>query len=51
MVGYNAGTTNPTLLDRLCDRRRQEWSAQNTRELEELAGDAFLAQWNRRTRE
>ena len=39
------------LLDRLSDRQRQEWSARSARELEELAGDAFLAQWNRRAHE
>jgi flagellar export protein FliJ len=36
------------LLERLRERRMEEWQAQHDRELDELASDSFLAQWNRR---
>lgn len=36
------------LLERLRERRLEEWEVQRDRELEELASDSFLAQWNRR---
>jgi flagellar export protein FliJ len=36
------------LLERLRERRLEEWEAQRDRELDELASDSFLAQWNRR---
>jgi flagellar export protein FliJ len=36
------------LLERLKERRQAEWEAARNRELEELASDSFLAQWNRR---
>jgi len=36
------------LLEKLRERRLGEWRAARDRELEELAGDAFLAGWNRR---
>jgi flagellar export protein FliJ len=37
------------LLERLRERRMEEWQAQRDRELDELASDSFLAQWNRRS--
>jgi flagellar export protein FliJ len=39
------------LLERLRERRLAEWQAGRDRELEELANDSFLAQWNRRASE
>ena len=36
------------LLERLRERRLEEWEAARNRELEELASESFLAQWNRR---
>jgi hypothetical protein len=36
------------LLERLRERRLQEWEAARDRELDELASEAYLAQWNRR---
>jgi flagellar export protein FliJ len=36
------------LLERLQERRRAEWQSAGDRELEELAADSYLAQWNRR---
>jgi hypothetical protein len=37
------------LLERLRERRLKDWEAARDREVEELANDSFLAQWNRRT--
>jgi hypothetical protein len=36
------------LLERLKERRWTEWESDHDRELEELASDSYLAQWNRR---
>ena len=36
------------LLERLRERRLSEWQAAADRELEELAAETFLSQWNRR---
>jgi hypothetical protein len=36
------------LLERLKERRWTEWQSARDRELEELASDSYLAQWNRR---
>ena len=36
------------LLERLKERRQAEWQSANDKELEELAADSYLAQWNRR---
>lgn len=36
------------LLERLRERRLSEWQAAADRELEELAAETFLLQWNRR---
>jgi hypothetical protein len=36
------------LLERLKERRLAEWQSARDRELEELASDSYLAQWNRR---
>jgi flagellar export protein FliJ len=36
------------LLEKLKERRLAEWKTARDRELEELAGDSFLAGWNRR---
>jgi hypothetical protein len=36
------------LLERLRERRWTEWQLARDRELEELASDSYLAQWNRR---
>jgi flagellar export protein FliJ len=36
------------LLEKLKERRWTEWQAAQARELEELASDSYLAQWNRR---
>jgi hypothetical protein len=36
------------LLERLRERRLEEWESKCDRELEEIASEAFLAQWNRR---
>lgn len=36
------------LLERLKERRLAEWESQRDRELEELASESYLAQWNRR---
>ncbi|HWB86789.1 MAG TPA: hypothetical protein VG675_21775 [Bryobacteraceae bacterium] len=38
------------LLERLQERRRAEWEAARDRELEEMASESYLAQWNRRER-
>jgi flagellar export protein FliJ len=35
------------LMERLKERRKVEWDAARSRELEELAAESFLAQWNR----
>jgi flagellar export protein FliJ len=35
------------LLERLKERRSSEWNAARGREIEELAAESFLAQWNR----
>jgi len=37
------------VLEKLKDRRRAEWVYLNDRELESVAADSFLAQWNRPT--
>jgi len=39
------------LLERLRERRLAEWERAHNRELEELASESFLAQWNRRATE
>lgn len=39
------------LLDRLRERRLEEWESARNRELEDMAGESFLAGWNRRARE
>ena len=39
------------LLDRLRERRLEDWEAARDRELDEIASESFLAQWNRRTPE
>lgn len=36
------------LLERLKDKRRADWASAASHELEELAADSYLAQWNRR---
>lgn len=36
------------LLEKLKEKRQLEWQAAGSRELEELASDSYLAQWNRR---
>jgi len=36
------------LLERLRERRMNEWVGERDKELDELAGEAFLAGWNRR---
>jgi flagellar biosynthesis chaperone FliJ len=36
------------LLEKLKEKRLGEWQAAGSRELEELASDSYLAQWNRR---
>jgi hypothetical protein len=36
------------LLENLKERRFQEWQREADRELEQAAGDSYLAQWNRR---
>lgn len=36
------------LLERLKDRRWEEWHAASEKELDELAADSYLAQWARR---
>ena len=35
------------LLERLRERRMNEWVGERDKELDELAGEAFLAGWNR----
>ncbi len=35
------------LMERLKERRKQEWETARNRELEELASESYLAQWNR----
>jgi flagellar export protein FliJ len=35
------------LLERLKERRKAEWEAAFSRELEQVAAESFLAQWNR----
>jgi flagellar biosynthesis chaperone FliJ len=37
-----------TLLEKLKERRRVDWNVALNRELEELASESYLAQWNRR---
>jgi hypothetical protein len=37
------------LLEHLRERRLEEWEGQRAQELEELASESFLAQWNRRS--
>jgi len=37
------------LLEKLEERRRAEWDLEATREMESLASESFLANWNRRT--
>ncbi len=37
------------LLERLKERRQEEWRSATGRELEELASESFLAQWARRS--
>jgi flagellar export protein FliJ len=39
------------LLDRLRERRLEEWEAARDRELDEIASESYLAQWNRRASE
>jgi flagellar export protein FliJ len=36
------------LMEKLKERRRADWQTALNRELEELAGESFLAQWSRR---
>lgn len=36
------------LLEKLREKRVEEWKTAGARELEELAADSYLAQWNRR---
>jgi flagellar FliJ protein len=36
------------LLEKLREKRVEEWEAAGARELEEMAADSYLAQWNRR---
>lgn len=36
------------LLERLKERRRADWETETAREVEKLAGEVFLANWNRR---
>jgi len=38
------------LLERLKERRLAEWQRASNRELEELASESYLAQWNRKAR-
>jgi hypothetical protein len=38
------------LLERLRDRRLEEWRGAEARELEELASESYLANWNRKSR-
>ena len=38
------------LLERLRERREREWEDARTKELEDLAGEAYLSQWNRARR-
>lgn len=38
------------LLERLKERKKEEWQAARDKELEELASDAFLAGWGRESR-
>lgn len=40
---------NLRLLENLKERRLEEWRAETDREQEALAGEAFLAQWHRRS--
>lgn len=35
------------LLEKLREKAKQEWQQEQARQLEELAGDAYLAKWNR----
>jgi hypothetical protein len=35
------------LLDRLRERRLEEWEATRDKELDEIASESYLAQWNR----
>ncbi len=35
------------LLERLKERRREEWNAEAAKELEEMASESYLAQWSR----
>ena len=39
------------LLDRLRERRVAEWETARDRELDEIASESYLAQWNRRASE
>ena len=39
------------LLDRLRKRRLEEWETARDRELDEIASESYLAQWNRRAPE
>jgi flagellar export protein FliJ len=39
------------LLDRLRERRLEEWETARDRELDEIASESYLAQWNRRVSE
>jgi flagellar biosynthesis chaperone FliJ len=36
------------LLEKLKERRKADWTVALNRELEELASESYLAQWNRR---
>jgi hypothetical protein len=39
------------LMERLKERRLAEWEVANNRELDEMAAEAYLAQWSQRQRE
>jgi len=47
-AGLSEARRRCRLLERLKERRWTEWQLARDRELEELASDSYLAQWNRR---